>query len=147
MHSNGTIILFISLHLIIIIDQKLSHNQKLSSLCIERVLSKDNIAVFQWKRIDQDVMPLIQKDNECRLHFYNKLDMVTCIDTLTNLNNNNTYGADNEHATRLISANNFMTLEKRSKRNENRKLHVAFLGDSRIHQIFMNFVLQVNNLS
>ena len=90
MHSNGTIILFISLHLIIIIDQKLPHNQKLSSLCIERVLSKDNIAVFQWKRIDQDVMPLIQKDNECRLHFYNKLDMVTCIDTLTNLNNNNT---------------------------------------------------------
>lgn len=133
---------------IIIIGLELQQNKK--TLCTEGVLSKDTLDVFPWKRTDQDVMrlmPLIQKDNACQLHFYNKQDMVTCIEALTSLTNNNSTRSDNsENAVRFISAN-FITKRKRSKTDGNIKLHVAFLGDSRIHQMYMNLILPVNKIS
>jgi len=87
-----------------------------SPLCTEGILKKENI--IPWQKITQKI-PLIHKDSQCRLHFYYKSDMVTCIEALTS---------------------NVITS---SSRNTS-MIHITFVGDSRIHQIFMNFLLSVN---
>lgn len=102
-----------------ITEQKLLQKQR-AFVCREGILSKDIVKVFPWKKTDQYMIPLIQKNNECQLHFYNKPDMVMCLDALTSMT------------------------DTTKKTNGTKKIHVAFIGDSRIHQIFINLILPVN---
>ena len=95
-------------------------------LCTEGILNK-RIINYDPLRANRDLMPLTHK-NGCRLHFYSQSDMVTCFEALTAADNNN----KSSYANTQIDNN-----------GTNIKLHVAFIGDSRIRQIFANFVLQV----
>lgn len=113
-------------------------------LCTKGILSKDTVRVFPWETWNQDAMPVIHKDNECRLHFYDKPDMVACIDALsrTNMTRIKLIGNHNDDAETISTSN--MTLRNQSKISSGNAIHVSFIGDSRIHQIFINLVLQVN---
>lgn len=92
-------------------------------LCTKDILDKRKYYT-EIDNQDRYTMPLNHKDG-CRLHFYNKSDIVTCVEALTNITPTTVWRNSSNDTSQQI------------------KLHVAFVGDSRIRHMFGNFILQV----
>lgn len=123
-------------------------------LCTKGILSKKSISLLSWNRLNEN-MPLIHKNDHCRLHLYNKMDFGNCVEALNSIAIQ--FDAKRDSPAESLddgikSAFSFMNRDKSNslaKIDDNRahdvKLRVSFMGDSRIHQMYLNFIMQVKN--
>lgn len=119
-------------------------------------MNRKTLVVTPWGALNENI-PLVQKEHDCRLHLYTKKDMVTCVEAL------NSIAMDSKTLRNKPTVRNRFKLASgigRNKSNSSIKFQIYsdntdqdtlfrmdFIGDSRIHQIYMNFMLQVNSIS
>lgn len=116
--------------------------------------------VSPWGTVNEN-MPLIQKDHDCRLHWYDQKDMVICVEALNSIAMDFNTIRDKPAVLRdrfqSASGIRFMSRDKSNPSklfqihsdgtDQDTLFRMDFIGDSRIHQIYMNFMLQVNSIS
>lgn len=120
-------------------------------LCTKGILSKKSITLLPWDRLGEN-FPLIHKDEDCRLQLYNKIDFGNCVEALNSIatyfdanREDPNAGDDAIKATfSFMNRDKSNSLEKiDDKKASGVKFRMSFMGDSRIHQMYLNFVLQV----
>lgn len=132
-------------------------------LCTEGILSKKSITMLPWNRFDEN-MPLTHKDGTCRLHYYSKVDIVNCVEALNEIstffdaNRNDPDAMDdgiksafyfmNRDKSDSLVTNPFLgQIHDQKTTTQDVTLRVSFMGDSRIHQMYLNFIMQVLNIT
>jgi len=143
------------------LDNLAGHNSlhSILPLCIEGILNRKTLVVTPWGALNENI-PLVQKEHDCRLHLYNKKDMVTCVEALNSIAMDVKTIGNQLKAHGRFQLTSGISLISRDTSNSSIKFQIYsdgtdqdtlfrmnFIGDSRIHQIYMNFMLQVNSIS
>lgn len=126
-------------------------------LCTEGILNRKTIVVTPWGALNENI-PL--KEHDCRLHLYNKKDMVTCVEALKSIAMDSNTLRNQPTVRDRFKLTSGISFISRNTSNPSIKFQIYsdgtdqetlfrmnFIGDSRIHQIYMNFMLQVNSIS